>query len=184
LACPSREYRGRPDDERGSPGGIGAGDFLLFFVCIENGGTILLADVRTLAVFLGGVVNHAEENHQKLAVGDARRIVDDADTFRMAGRARADKIVVRVCDVAAAVSGCSLFHADDMFVDSLRSPKAATGKDSDLLGRFFCNWFVKRGCGQGSIGFAWHARGGADAAPSDVTYQGDYYESSRESRWF
>jgi len=116
---------------------VGRGDFLLFFGGVKDCRAILRADVRALAILLRGIMNDAEENHQKLAVSDARGIVDDADAFGVAGRAGADEVVVRIFDVAAAVARDDFFHANDVFIDGLRAPEAASCEDGNLFGGFF-----------------------------------------------
>src|SRR6266852_7169771 len=74
---------------------VGQSDALLLRNGIKDRGAVLGAGVRTLAIPLRGIVRDGEKNHQELAVGELRRIVDDADGFSVAGNAHAHAFVGR-----------------------------------------------------------------------------------------
>jgi len=67
-------------------------DLLLLLVCVENGGAVLIADVRPLAVTLSGVVDFEKELGEVLVSGLVG-VEDDLDGFGVPGFARADLLV-------------------------------------------------------------------------------------------
>src|SRR5260370_26348002 len=60
---------------------VGSSDALLLRAGVEDGGAVLRAGVRTLAIPLRGIVRDGEKNHQELAVAELRWIVGDAYGF-------------------------------------------------------------------------------------------------------
>ena len=71
------------------------GNPLLLVGAIENGRTILRAQVWTLPIQLRRVVSHRKEDAKQLAVSDFGWIVCNFDRLRMAGLAGADEFVFR-----------------------------------------------------------------------------------------
>lgn len=57
-----------------------SGDLLLLGVVIENGGTVLCADIGALSIDGSGVV-HLVEELKKRSVGDGIRVVGDLKRF-------------------------------------------------------------------------------------------------------
>src|SRR6266404_3646987 len=100
---------------------IHRGNFLLLFRRIKNCRAILRSDIWPLAIFLRRVVGDAEENHQELAVGDARTVVNDTHAFRVSCRTGTNDLVVRVLDSSAAVTGCDFLGAAGT-PDTARTP--------------------------------------------------------------
>ena len=49
-------------------------DAFLFVIAVKDHRAILRAGVRPLTIELRGVVNHGEEDFEKLSVGDLRRV--------------------------------------------------------------------------------------------------------------
>src|SRR6266849_1344999 len=74
---------------------VGSSDALLLRAGVEDGGAVLRAGVRTLAVPLRGIVRDGEKNHQELAVAELSWIERTADGFRVAGEAHAHAFVKR-----------------------------------------------------------------------------------------
>src|SRR5579859_1394416 len=160
------------------------GDFLLLVGCEENRRAILRADVGALAIFLRWIVRDAEENHQELAVGDFRRVVDDADAFGVASRAGGDELVVRVVNVAAAVAGGRFLNADNVLKHGLRAPKAAAGENGDLRGRLRREGGIK--CWNGEWGRRRRGNTGKSACdiPAKRRDESANYQSAAEERRF
>ena len=107
---------------------VGVGDALLIVVGVEDGGAVGGAGVRTLAIECGGVVD-GEEDAEELAVGEARRVVNDFDGFGVVCGFGGDVVVVRGPGGAAGVAGGGGGDALDAFEDGLGAPEAAAGKD-------------------------------------------------------
>src|SRR5207245_3224463 len=66
----------------------------LVLVGIDAHRTILASPVRTLAVQLGGVVRHGEENREQVAIRNLGWIVGDLHRLGMPRRAGAHKLVM------------------------------------------------------------------------------------------
>ena len=82
------------------------GDFLLLLIQIEDGGSVLLTDVRPLAVQLREVMS-LEKQPGQLLVARFRGIVNHFDRFGVACLVRADLFVGRIVNVPARVTdGC------------------------------------------------------------------------------
>ena len=61
----------REDSQRVQLRDVRRGDAFLLLVSVKNGGTVRRADVGALPVELGRIVNHGEEDAEKLTVSDA-----------------------------------------------------------------------------------------------------------------
>jgi hypothetical protein len=130
---------------------VGSRDPLLRIIRIENLGSVLRADVRTLTVQLRRVVSDREKDAKQLSVRNLRWVEHHANDFSVTGAARADLLVRRRRDVAAGVAGHSALDAFNMLVDRLNSPEAAAGEYRDLLARCRCERIVHdrdRHCGR------------------------------------
>src|SRR6185369_1993659 len=84
---------------------VALGHLFLAVVGEENGGPVLRARVRPLAIELRRIVRHREVDLQQLAVRDLLRIVSDLHRFGMAGRARAHGFVIGRFLLAAGITG-------------------------------------------------------------------------------
>ena len=113
---------------------VGFGDALLLVGRIENFRAILRAGVWALAIPLRGIVSDGKVGHEKLAVGDLRRIEDDLDAFGVAGDTEADSFVGGRFQVAAGVAGSCFSDALDVFEDGLHSPKTTASEDGRFRG--------------------------------------------------
>src|SRR5271155_1134393 len=107
---------------------VGFGDLFLFVRGVEDRRAILRAGVRTLTVELRGVVDHGKIDHQKLAVGDLGRVVDDADGFGVSGDAQADRFVAGRFYKAAGISRGGRGYTFYMLEYALYAPEASAGK--------------------------------------------------------
>jgi len=99
-----RDNRSVPHAGRGQVADDLLGDGLLLLAVVEDGGAVLRADVRALAIQRRRVV-HAEKDVQQVAERDNRGVERDVDDLGVARRAAADLTVRRVDDVAARVAG-------------------------------------------------------------------------------
>ena len=81
---------------------------------------------------------------QEAAIGDLPWIEGGLDGFRMRGRARAYRLVLRRLFVASGITGHGIGHAPDVLIHALHAPKTPAGKDGDLECRIIR--FVERGC--------------------------------------
>ena len=98
-------------------------------VPVEHGRAILGPHVRTLAVELGRVVGHAEEDLQQLIVGDPRRVVHHQNGLGVPGRARAHLLVGRRPDLASGVPRDRGRNAVEVVEHGLDAPETAAGED-------------------------------------------------------
>src|SRR5690606_23801250 len=107
---------------------VGAGHLVLALVQGEDRRAVLAADVIALAVLLGRVVRHRQEDLQQLPVADLPGPVTDADGLGMAGTAGADRLVVGGVGAAAGVTRQHLGHAGQAAEHRLGAPEAAAGQ--------------------------------------------------------
>src|SRR5258708_4387522 len=84
---------------------VGFGNALLLVRCVEDGGPVLRAFVRSLAVELRRVMRNGEVDLKQFAERNTGRIEGDPDRLGMAGAAGADDFIVRGQPAAAGVSG-------------------------------------------------------------------------------
>ena len=150
----------------------------------ENGRAVLCTDIRTLAIFLCGVMSDAEEDHEQLAVGDFRRIINDADAFRVARGASANQFVIRMIDVAAAIAGGDFSHAVDVFEYGLGAPEAAASKDGNLCGGFLGERLIYRRSWNRPRGGVRYAGDALCDVPNESHGDGESNQGPSESRWF
>ena len=79
------------------------GSLLLLIVMVEDGGAVLGAHIRALAIERGGIMN-GEENVQQILVGDKTRVKVDLHHLGMPSVAAADFAVRRVWHTSASVA--------------------------------------------------------------------------------
>jgi hypothetical protein len=106
----------------------GAGGGFLLWGGKENGGTILAAEVRALAVDLGGIVILPEDVEQ-LFVGELGGIVGDFYCFGVAGAVSADFLVGWIAGLAAGIAYASGDDAGQLAEGGFDSPETTCGKN-------------------------------------------------------
>ena len=107
---------------------VGLGHPLLLLVRVEDGRAVLGPLVRALAVELGGVVGHGEEDLEQLAVAHLGGVEAHLDGFGVAGAAGADDVVVGRVGGAAGVARGHVQDAVDLLEHGLDAPEAAAGQ--------------------------------------------------------
>jgi len=100
------------------------GCFSLLIGMIEYHGTVLRADIRTLPVDLGRIMQPPEIPEQ-LLVGDFIRIIFNLHRFRMARRARTYHLIRRIFQMTASVTDLRCDNSPDLREDMLHSPEAS-----------------------------------------------------------
>jgi hypothetical protein len=113
-------------------GDVGLRNSSLLSRCREDRRTILGTGVRPLPVEFGRIMGDREIDLQEAAIGDLPWIEGDLDGFRMRGRARAYRFVLRRLLSASGITGHGIAHAPDVLIDALHAPKTPAGKDGDL----------------------------------------------------
>ena len=111
-------------------------EFLLLSTGVKNRRAVLAADIRPLAIQLGGIVRHAEEHFQQLPIGNLRRIEADAHRFRMPGRSCTHHLVIRGCRAAAGIARYHTRHTLDVFEHRVHTPETTPGEHRRLFGCF------------------------------------------------
>ena len=91
----------------------------------KDGGAILCAPIRTLAVESGWVVE-GEEGVEELIEGDARRVEVEFDDFRVAGGVRADVFVGRPVQLAAFIADSGGCDAGNCGKSGFHTPETAS----------------------------------------------------------
>lgn len=109
-------------------GGHFLGDLSLFFVLVEDGGTVLTAEIGSLAVEGGGVVDGVEDL-QQVPVADLAIVVEYFDHFGVAGGVGADFFVGRVCNVAVGVAADHIHYPVDLPESRIETPETASAQD-------------------------------------------------------
>jgi len=94
---------------------------------VEDDGAVIRPDVRSLAVFLGRVVD-VPEYLEELVIRDDPGVEFDPDSLCVAGRTGADLLVCRVLDCPPGVAGPGPDHAPDTPESSLNAPETACCK--------------------------------------------------------
>ena len=97
----------------------------------EDGGAVLIADVRSLAIELCWIVN-LPKSIEQLVVCDTLRIVRHFDSLGVPGSMAADLTIGRIIGVAARVPGDDLDDPSKLAKGGLHTPEAAGGKRSFL----------------------------------------------------
>ncbi len=97
----------------------------------ENGGAVLLAEVRTLVIYLGRVV-HFPESVEQLLIADFRRIEGDLHNFGVASGVSANVAVTRILCVAAGVAGNGVDDAGYAAKIGFDAPETASTERSDF----------------------------------------------------
>src|SRR5471032_1109759 len=100
------------------------GDAGLFRAMGEDHRTVLGAEVRSLAVLLGGVV-HAEEQVHQAGIGHLRRVERHFHHFGMIGVVMAHLLVGRVLGGAAGIAADRLADAGHLAEEVFHAPEAA-----------------------------------------------------------
>src|SRR5687768_12759662 len=100
---------------------------------VEDGRTILRADVATLPIERGWVVD-GEEDVEKIAVRDRTRVEGDLDDLGMSGSAGAHPLVRRVHRCAACITRLDLLDAAQVPIDRVQAPEAAASERRDFAG--------------------------------------------------
>ena len=95
---------------------------------IVDRGTVLRADIRSLAVQRSGVMDR-EEDVEEVAERDDPRVEIDAHHLGMSGRARTHLLVRRSRDVTAGVAGFHALHAAQVRERGLQAPEAAAAEN-------------------------------------------------------
>src|SRR5690606_13143757 len=98
-----------------------------------DGRAILRADVRTLAIECGRVVD-GEEDFQQFAEGDNRRVIGKAYDLGMACVAAAHLAIGWVGHMAVAVAGLDANHPAQLIIDCFETPETTTCKGGDFGG--------------------------------------------------
>src|SRR5690606_20474957 len=109
----------------------------LRLVAVVDRGTVLRADIVTLAVQGRGIV-HGEEDREDVLEPDAIAVEGHLDHFGMAGLAAADGLVGGIRDLAAGIAGLDPCHPFDLQVDRLCAPEAATPQGDHFEIRIGC----------------------------------------------
>src|ERR1700730_508140 len=112
---------------------VGLGDPLLFRGSVKDCRAILRAFVRSLTIQLCRVMRDGEVHLKQLAVGNARWIVDDLDSFGVSGPTRADRLVLGRTGSASRVSRSGAHDSLDVLEHGLDTPKAASSENGGLL---------------------------------------------------
>ena len=102
-----------------------SGGTLLVGIGVEDGGAILAAHIRALAVEFGWVVGHREEHGQELVVGDPFGVEADAHGLGMATLAAADLLVAGMVAGSPRIARHHCCHAPDVLEDCLDAPETA-----------------------------------------------------------
>ena len=141
IECLQRAELGHdrlPVDFRGIElGYVGLRHLLLLVIGGEDRRPVLRAAVGALAVQLGRVVHHREEDLQDLAVADLLRVVFDLDRFRVPRGSHRNHVVVGGRLAAAGITGHGIDHARGVLEHALNAPEATAGNDRglDIAGR-------------------------------------------------
>src|SRR3989475_6769484 len=114
------------------------GDRLLVRRVVEDRRPVLRADVMTLAVERGRIVDR-EEDLKQLAEGDHLGVERDLHRLGVAGAACADRLVSRIRALPADVAGLDRLDALHPVIDRLQAPEAPAGQ----RGYFFAGWNVR-----------------------------------------
>ena len=134
----------------GELGDVLLGRLRLLGRAAEDGRAVLVADVRTLAVELRGVVDH-EEPFEQLAVRDLRRVEGHLHHLRMAGAVVAHVLVGGRVGGAAHVAALGARYAGADLEPVLGTPEAAAGEirghGGGGHGGFLLRRIGARGCG-------------------------------------
>ncbi len=107
------------------------GDLALFIVEDEDGGAVLMTDIGTLAVELGGIVGFEEEFAKGFVVGFAR-IENHAYGFGMTGGSGANLFIGRIFNVSANVAHFRGNNALGAHEVVLGAPEATGGEDGSI----------------------------------------------------
>lgn len=125
-------------DDGGGPDlpGVEVGDDglrldLLVGSVVEDGGTVLRADIGTLTVGGGGVVD-GEEDVEQVRVADNDRVKADLDGLGVTGEPGAHLLIGGIGAISSGVAGNDAADAFDALVNCLQTPEAAAGKGSLL----------------------------------------------------
>ena len=116
-------------------GDVGLGNVLLLLVAVENCRAVLAPGVGALPIELRRVVSDGEEDLEKLAIGDPRRVVGDLDRFGVTGFAAADEFILGGGSRASRVARGRCLDTFDVLEDGLDSPETPAGEDGGLVSR-------------------------------------------------
>ena len=120
-------------------------DSLLFVVAGVDGGTVLRPHIGSLAIELGRIVRHREENLQQLPIRNHRRIVYHPHRLGVARHACAHFFIRRRLGRSTRIARLGGLYSLEMFIDGFDSPEAASRKDGHSVGRRRGQWFIDRG---------------------------------------
>src|ERR1700719_318771 len=98
----------------------------------KNRGAVLSAEVRTLAVYLGGGVSRPE-NIEQLFEGHFSGIKGDLHDFGVPGFVGADIFICGIDGVAVGIAHCGVDYAGDLAKRLFHSPEASSTKSSNLV---------------------------------------------------
>ena len=102
----------------------------------EYSGSVLSADVITLAIEGSGVMGEPEDK-EDMFIGDDIGVEGEVDCFGMAGFLRGYGLIGRVGLVSTGVAGFEGMDTLDILVDGFGAPEATGGKSGILHGLTF-----------------------------------------------
>lgn len=120
-----RHKSSRPDPSRFEFSEPGLSNRLLFAVMEKNCRAILRANIVSLSILCGRVVD-GEENLQQVAVADDLRIKLDLDNFRVSGSSCADLLISRIDGGSTHVARNDTIDANDILKNCFEAPETAT----------------------------------------------------------
>src|SRR5439155_17703174 len=123
------------------------GDALLLGSMVKDHRAVLRADIPTLAVERGRVMN-AKKHLEDFAEADSRGVEGDLDDLRVAGTPGADLMVRGRRHAASRVAGRDAFDAAQVLEHRLQAPETAATQGSDLAARRGVGlplWFPRHG---------------------------------------
>ncbi len=106
---------------------------MLFVRCVEDGGSVLVADVGSLSVLCSRIMIHPEDG-EEFFVWDFFRVEGNVDCFRMAGDAAADLGIawVRKLFFPARITDGGCHDAGYLVEDGLDAPEASCCEDGSF----------------------------------------------------
>ena len=105
----------------------------LVLVGIKDRRTILASPVRTLAVQLGGIVRHGEEDREQVAVGNLGWVVGNLHRLGMPRHAGAHNLVLRGRGASPGIARNDSGDAPHVLEHGVHTPEAASRQDCGLL---------------------------------------------------
>ena len=110
------------------------GNFFLLFIVVENRRTVLRADIVTLAVKRGRVVD-GEKYGQQVFIRQHQGVKCHLDNFSVTGIPVADLGITRVLDMSAGITGLDQFHSIQFIKYGFQAPETASRQISYLSRR-------------------------------------------------